>query len=93
MDAWGYTMLVAGALVIGLAAQALVRTRFGYEWIATAIGAFIGGYLPAEYALGGLGQWGTQVSGLYIYPALIGALLVGLAVEVVIYFVEQPATA
>jgi uncharacterized membrane protein YeaQ/YmgE (transglycosylase-associated protein family) len=89
MGAWGYVILVAGAIVLGLLGQAL-RGRVGYEGILTAIGAGVGGFVASEYSLGGLGQWGYSYSGLYLFPALIGAIIVAVIVEAVIYFVERP---
>ena len=90
MGTWGWVILVAGAIVLGLLGQAL-RGRVGYEGILTAIGAGVGGYIASEYSLGGLGQWGYTYSGLALFPALIGAVIVAVIVEAVIYFAERPA--
>ena len=94
METWGYVILIAGAIVIGLVAQYALRQRFGYEWVATAIGAGVGGFVASEYGLGGLGKWGIAYYGLHIFPALIGGLVVAAIVEAVIYFaVRQPTRA
>ena len=90
METWGYVILIAGAIVIGLVAQYALRQRFGYEWVATAIGAGVGGFVASEYGLGGLGKWGTAYYGLHIFPALIGGLVVAAIVEAVIYFAVRP---
>ncbi|HUZ00224.1 MAG TPA: hypothetical protein VMU89_07725 [Thermomicrobiaceae bacterium] len=89
MGAWGYVILVAGAIVLGMLGQAL-RGRVGYEGILTAIGAGLGGFVASEYHLFGLGQWGYTYDGLAVFPALIGAIIVAVVVEAVIYFAERP---
>jgi uncharacterized membrane protein YeaQ/YmgE (transglycosylase-associated protein family) len=91
MDVWGYVLLVAGALVIGLIAEYVVRQRFGYEWLATAIGAGIGGFVASEY-LGAFSDWGPEREGLAIYPAIVGALVVGVIVEVVMHYMTNLPT-
>jgi hypothetical protein len=70
------SVLVLGALAIGAIAQYVGRVAFGYEWVFTALGALIGGWLGSE-AFGTLSAWGTVFDGLYILPALIGGLVVG----------------
>jgi uncharacterized membrane protein YeaQ/YmgE (transglycosylase-associated protein family) len=91
MDTWGYITVIAAALVIGLIAEYVVRQQFGYEWILTAIGAGIGGFVASEY-LGALSDWGTHWEGLRIWPALIGALVVGVVVEVVLHYMTNLPT-
>ena len=90
MGAWGYVILIAGAVVLGMLGQAL-RGRVGYEGVLTAIGAGIGGFVASQYHLAGLGQWGYSYDGLHLFPALIGAIIVAVVVEAVIYFVQRPA--
>ena len=92
MDAWGWVILIVGAIVIGLVAQYLMRRRVGYEWVVTAIGAAVGGFIGSEYHLGGLGEWGTEVAGMFIFPALIGAIILAAIVEAVMYFSIRPRT-
>lgn len=86
METLGYVILIVGAVLIGLAAHYLVMQHVGFGWALPAVGAAIGGFVASEYTLGGLGAWGTQVAGMYIFPALIGALLLAAIVESVIYF-------
>lgn len=90
MGAWGYVILIAAAVVLGMLGQAL-RGRVGYEGVLTAIGAGIGGFVASQYHLAGLGQWGYSYDGLHLFPALIGAIIVAVVVEAVIYFVQRPA--
>ncbi|MGA7673112.1 MAG: hypothetical protein WBW04_22035 [Nitrolancea sp.] len=89
METWGWILLVFGAVVIGLVAQYLIRRGVGYEWVLVAVGAGAGGYVASEYELVGLGKWGTEYAGMYIYPAAIGAIVVGAVVAFVVYFGEH----
>jgi uncharacterized membrane protein YeaQ/YmgE (transglycosylase-associated protein family) len=78
---WGEALvLVAGALVIAAILQVIGRVGFGTEWIFTGVAALVGGWLGSE-AFGTLSTWGPVMSGLYLVPALIGALVLGLIVD------------
>jgi uncharacterized membrane protein YeaQ/YmgE (transglycosylase-associated protein family) len=72
--------LVLGALVVGAMAKYIGRVTFGYEWILVAAGAVVGGWLGSE-AFGTFSTWGPVFDGLYLLPALIGAIVVGGAVD------------
>jgi hypothetical protein len=52
----------------------------GWEWIATAAAALVGGYLGSE-AVAGASTWGPVIEGLYVLPALIGAVILGGVVD------------
>lgn len=80
MGTAGFILLLVGALVLGLIAQFLGQARFGYDWLITAIGAAIGGFVASEW-LGGASTWGPEADGLFVLPALIGAVIVGALVE------------
>ena len=79
------SLLVVGALVIGAIAQYIGRVVFGYEWVFTALGALVGGWLGSE-AFGTLSTFGPVLDGLYILPAIIGAVVVGAAVDVAVRY-------
>ena len=78
-------ILAGGALVIGAVAQFIGRVTTGYEWVFTAVAALVGGWLGSE-AFGTLSTWGPAMEGLYIVPALIGALILGFAVDAVVRY-------
>ncbi|HET7142156.1 MAG TPA: GlsB/YeaQ/YmgE family stress response membrane protein [Candidatus Limnocylindria bacterium] len=73
-------LLVAGALVIGAIAQYIGRPGFGYDWLFTAAAALVGGWIGSE-AFGTLSTWGPAFDGLYLLPALIGAVVLGGVVD------------
>ena len=83
MGTGGFILLIAGAVGLGLIAQFLGQARSSYEWLITAIGAAIGGFAASEW-LGGASTWGPEVDGLFVVPALIGAVIVGAIVEYVV---------
>ena len=77
--------LVVGAIVLGIALQLIGDVRFGYEWIATAVAAFIGGFVASE--------WITSFrtvepvwEKMAILPAIGGALVVGVIVDALIRY-------
>ena len=77
----GWLVLIAGALLFGVAAQLIGETRTGYEWLVDGIAAFVGGLVASEFIL----AWqaaGPVFDGLALVPALIGGLAVGIVVEV-----------
>ncbi len=82
MGIWGVIILLAGALLVGVALQAILRAENSYAWLYTAIGAFLGGFVASEY-LGAASTWGWEVTGMFVFPALIGAVVTGGIVELV----------
>src|SRR6187200_3776683 len=77
----GAILLIAGALVFGGVAQFVGETRTGYEWLVDAVAAGIGALVASEFIV----AWqatGPVVDGLALVPALVGGLVVGLAVEI-----------
>jgi|SRR5690348_2728059 len=82
MGIWAVLLLVAVAIVIGIAAQVISQAGLELEWIVVAIGAGLGGFVASEW-LGAASTWGPEVDGLFILPALIGAIVVGVIVDLV----------
>jgi len=77
----GGILLIVGALVFGVLAQAVGETRSGYEWLVDAIAAGIGAVVASEFIVG----WQALSpvwDGVALFPALMGGLVVGLVVEV-----------
>ena len=63
------------ALLLGLIGQLVGRAPYPYEWVVTAIGAAVGGFVASD-SLGRLSHWGPMWGGFHVFPALIGTLLV-----------------
>jgi len=83
MSALAGFFLILGALIIGAVSQVIGKVVVGYEWIFTALAAFVGGWLGSE-AFGTLSTWGPEFEGLYVLPALIGGIVLGGAVDFVV---------
>jgi uncharacterized membrane protein YeaQ/YmgE (transglycosylase-associated protein family) len=79
----GLAVLAIGAVVIGLVGQFLGTVQTRYEWVPDIVAAFLGGFIASE-SLGSLSTWGPEWEGLFIAPALIGAILVTLVVDAVV---------
>ena len=82
MTLFAAVLLIAGALLIGVLSLFIGEVRVGWEWAATAFAALVGGYLGSE-AFAGASTWGPVFEGLYIVPAIIGGLVLGIFVDAV----------
>jgi len=76
MGLFGALALVAGAVVFGVLVQLLGTPSFGYEWVATAIAAFLGGFAASEFVVG-FRSFDPLYEGLALVPAIIGGILLG----------------
>ena len=85
MSAYAATLLAAGAILFGVAAQYIGDVTTGWEGPTAAVAALIGGYIGSE-ALGTLTTWGYAFEGLYVVPALIGGVVLGFVVDAVVRF-------
>jgi len=83
VDALGIVILVVGALVVGWLYRYVGENQEGWGWLITAIGAGVGGFVGSE-SLGSASTWGPETGGMFLLPALIGAVVVGGVVEWVV---------
>lgn len=77
--------LAIGAIVLGIVLQLIGDVRFGYEWIATAVAAFAGGFVASEW----ITAWRTVEpvwDGMALVPAIGVALVVGVIVDAIIRY-------
>ena len=88
MSTLAAVLLVVGALVIGVVAHFIGDVTVPFEWAVTGIFALVGGYLGSE-AFGSLSTWGPAIDGLYIVPAIIGAIVLGGIADAVVRFWTQ----
>jgi uncharacterized membrane protein YeaQ/YmgE (transglycosylase-associated protein family) len=80
-------LLFMAAIVIGVVVQNIGEAKFDYEWVLTAVAAFIGGWVGSE-ALGAASTWGPEWEGMYLVPALIGAVVLSGLVAVAIRYIN-----
>jgi len=72
----GLLVLALGSIAIGVAFYVFGDPEFNYEWLVTAIAAFVGGFVTSEFVIG-LRGYEPVWDGLAIVPALIGGVIVG----------------
>ena len=82
----GWALLIGGAIVIGVATQFIGRAHAGYEWIATAVGALVGGLVASEFVVAWR-AFGPVWDGLALLPAVLTAIVVAALVAVAARFV------
>jgi uncharacterized membrane protein YeaQ/YmgE (transglycosylase-associated protein family) len=82
IGAWAALVLVLGALAFSMLAQYIGDVIVGYEWSLTALGALIGGWLGSE-AFGALSTRGPEWDGMFVLPAIIGGVVLGVIVEMI----------
>ena len=85
MSTFAALLVVAGALVIGAVAHYIGEAAASWEWAATGAAALVGGYLGSE-AFGNLSTAGPVFDGLYVIPAVIGAIVLGGVVDALVRY-------
>jgi hypothetical protein len=91
MGIWGYVILVAGALVIGLIAQFVGKAPTIFDWLITAVAAGVAAWIGSEL-LGSFSTWGPEFDGLFVLPAAIGGVVIGALVDGGERYVITPTT-
>jgi uncharacterized membrane protein YeaQ/YmgE (transglycosylase-associated protein family) len=82
---WGWLILIVGAVVLGIIAQLIGDARFGYEWVVSGVGAFVGAFVASEFII----DWRSYqpvFDNLALIPALMGGVVVGIVVAVATRF-------
>ncbi|MEW5989714.1 MAG: hypothetical protein AB1736_00005 [Chloroflexota bacterium] len=80
---FGLVALAIGAIVLGIIGQWLGTVRTRFEWLPDAIAAFLGGLIGSE-GLGSLSAWGPEWEGVFLAPAVIGAIVLTVLVDAVV---------
>jgi len=87
MTTLGWLLLIGGAIVIGivyqLIGQLVAEVHMPFEWVVTAIFAFLGGLVAGQFVT----AWLTIEpvwEGLALVPALIGGLVTGGVAAIVV---------
>ena len=79
MEGWGTVVWLLIGMAVGLGGATLisyVRAQpLGIAWIWSLAAALLGGYAWSEW-FGKYSTWGPELSGLYVLPALFGAIIV-----------------
>ena len=72
----GLVIMTIGSVAVGVLFYLVGNPELRFEWLATAIGAFIGGFIASEFVLA-FRDFEPVYDGLAVVPALIGGLIVG----------------
>jgi uncharacterized membrane protein YeaQ/YmgE (transglycosylase-associated protein family) len=80
MTGWAVALLILGAIVIGVVLQYIGDVTIGYEWSVAAAAGIVGGWLGSE-SFAALSTWGLEWEGMFLLPALIGAIVVAFVVD------------
>ena len=84
-------LVIVAGIVLGVLVQMIGVTRSGYDGLITGI-AVVGGAIVAGQWLGGVSTWGPQFDGLYLLPALVGGIVLGVIADLAVRF-AFPVTA
>lgn len=79
----GLAVLAVGAVVIGVIGQFLGEVRTSFEWLPDAVAAFIGAFVASEM-LGDLSKIGPEWEGVFLVPALVGAIVLAVVVDLLV---------
>jgi hypothetical protein len=85
MGIFAWVILLAVSAVLATAAQFLFfrhPKKTDYDWVFIAGGALLGGF-TAQVWYGAAWNIGPVVDGLYLVPALAGAVVLGAVVELI----------
>ena len=78
--------IVITALIAGFAVQVLVKSPIAYEWLVVALAAAFGAMFFSETVvpspLFSIKDWGPQLDGLHLGPAIIGGALFALVADI-----------
>lgn len=85
----GFTALlgiIVVAILAGLAVQYLTKSSLRYEWLVVALAVAFGAYFASESfpnsgVFENVEEWGPVVDGMYIIPAVIGALILAVVAD------------
>ena len=89
----GAAVLILGSIAVGILFYLIGDPQFSYEWVATAVGAFIGGFVASEFVIAFQG-WEPVYEGVALIPALVGGLIVGgLVAGATQFLTREPLTA
>jgi hypothetical protein len=95
MGILGFTILIVAALLVGLAAQFLLKPKTSYDWLMVALTTGVAAYLGSQWLVSNLfsGLTNYAVDGLVVIPAVIAGLIVGVVTEGLIQVaVAEPST-
>lgn len=86
MTVLGWVILVVGGLVIGVAAQWLLKSDWPYRWVITAIAAVAGAWVASEVLFT---TWTPEIEGIVAWAAVVGGLVVGIVADLIAWYLSR----
>ena len=89
MGALAITVIVGAGLLIGFGVQYLTHPRSHLDWLFIATATGVGAYLGSEVLLSllGLPAGGPEIDGLFIIPAVLTGLALGLLADAFVRYI------
>lgn len=85
MGALAVVSLAMFSIVLGVVLNMIGDVNTGYEWIVTAIAAFVGGIVASEWIVS-FRTVEPVWDGMAVLPAIGGALVVGIVADALVRF-------
>jgi hypothetical protein len=82
-------LLAVGAAGLGMLLQALGAAGWNYDWVFTALPAALAG-CAASVLLGAPTHWGPELDGMFLVPAIVGVVTVGVSVAGSVRMLREP---
>ncbi len=76
----GFILMLVIAALVGWIADMVVPGDFPLGWIGSIVAGLVGAYIGGTL----LGELGPQIGGIYIVPAIIGAIILSFLVELLL---------
>ncbi|MBI4496725.1 MAG: GlsB/YeaQ/YmgE family stress response membrane protein [Chloroflexi bacterium] len=88
MTVLGFLLMLLVAAIVGWIADLIVPGRLPWGWLGAIIAGLVGAWIGTAL----LGAWGPEVGGLFLVPAIIGAIIFAFIVDLVLKAtVRRPA--
>jgi hypothetical protein len=84
ITALGVIAIALASVLYGLALALIGDVRVGYEWLLTALAAFLGAFIASEYLT--MQSFAPVWEGIALVPAIIGGAVVGFMVDLITRF-------
>jgi hypothetical protein len=80
----GIVALATLSVIYGLALAFIGDVRIGYEWLITAVAAFIAAFIASEYLA--MQSFEPLWEGIAVVPAIVAGVLVGFVADLIARF-------
>lgn len=87
MGLTAFLTIAAVAILVGIALQYVSGDKLRHEWLVVALAGAFGAYFasesfPGSAAFSSITNWGPELDGLAIVPAIIGGALLAVVADI-----------